>query len=38
MYFGTYALKALRKGQIKPNNIEAVRKLLSKRIKKYGKI
>ena len=36
--FGNYALKSLEKGEIKPNQIEAVRKLLSKEIKKYGKI
>lgn len=35
---GTYALKSLEKGEIKPNQIEAVRKILSKEIKKYGKI
>lgn len=36
--FGTFALKSLEKGQIKPNQIEAVRKILSKEIKKFGKI
>ena len=36
--FGSFALKSLEKGQIKPNQIEAVRKILSKEIKKFGKI
>ncbi len=36
--FGTYALKALHKGEIKPNQIEATRKVLSRKIKKSGKI
>lgn len=35
---GTYALKSLEAGEIKPNQIESVRKILSKEIKKYGKI
>jgi large subunit ribosomal protein L16 len=38
MNFGSFALKSLEKGQIKPNQIEAVRKILSKEIKKFGKI
>lgn len=37
-FFGTYVLKSLEKGQITPNQIEAVRKILSKEIKKFGKI
>ena len=36
--FGAYILKSLEKGQIKPNQIESVRKILSKEIKKFGKI
>ena len=36
--FGTYALKALHKGEIKPNQIEATRKVLSRKIKKSGNI
>jgi len=35
---GTFALKSLELGEIQPKQIEAVRKILSKEIKKYGKI
>ena len=34
--FGTYALKALHKGEIKPKQIESTRKVLSRKIKKTG--
>jgi len=37
-YYGTFLLKSVEKGEIKPNQIEAVRKILSKEIKKFGKI
>jgi large subunit ribosomal protein L16 len=36
--FGSFALKALQKGQITPNQIESARKVLSREIKKHGKV
>jgi large subunit ribosomal protein L16 len=36
--FGTFILKSLEKGEVRPSQIEAVRKILSKEIKKFGKI
>ena len=36
--FGVYGIKSIEKGLIKPNQIESVRKSLSKEIKKLGKI
>ena len=36
--FGVYGIKSIEKGLIKLNQIESVRKSLSKEIKKLGKI
>lgn len=36
--FGSFAIKALQKGQITPNQIESTRKVLSREIKKHGKV
>ena len=36
--FGNFGIKSIEKGLINPNQIEAVRKTLSKEIKKSGKI
>jgi ribosomal protein L16/L10AE len=38
LFCGTFALKALTKGEITPQQIESVRKKLMKEIKKFGKI
>jgi len=36
--FGFYGIVALEKGEVTPNQIESVRKVLVKEIKKFGKI